>query len=238
MEERKSSSIKRRRRKSEEASERAFFSPFPPPQPLFRFTLCFVFLLLLFPQNKTMSSLKLQRRLAASVLGVGKRALWLDLQVFFFSLALCSGPASSGGGCVMMIDAALLPPLPAASPRNLPRTIGRVEDSVIKAESGREKQRSGRRWGIAKSFIIERRRRRRPIDRLPSTKSHPPFGLLPRPRPPFAWSASSFSGLCFCSRVLLWEQIRDQGTGAGRGGGGREGGVVAPLSSLASLIKR
>ena len=78
LEERKSSSIKRRRRKSEEASERAFFSPFPPPQPLFRFTLCFVFLLLLFPQNKTMSSLKLQRRLAASVLGVGKRALWLD----------------------------------------------------------------------------------------------------------------------------------------------------------------
>ena len=30
------------------------------------------------PRPKTMSSLKLQRRLAASVLGVGKRALWLD----------------------------------------------------------------------------------------------------------------------------------------------------------------
>jgi len=29
-------------------------------------------------KSKIMSSLKLQRRLAASVLGVGKRALWLD----------------------------------------------------------------------------------------------------------------------------------------------------------------
>ena len=36
---------------------------------------------LVFPlktRPKPMSSLKLQRRLAASVLGVGKRALWLD----------------------------------------------------------------------------------------------------------------------------------------------------------------
>ena len=60
-----------------------------------------------FQTLKTMSSLKLQRRLAASVLGVGKRALWLDpsetaeialansRELFFLSFAVAGVPAAA-----------------------------------------------------------------------------------------------------------------------------------------------
>ena len=63
-----SKSRRRRRRVEREASFFSFASS-KITLPLF-----FSFRTLL----ETMSSLKLQRRLAASVLGVGKRALWLD----------------------------------------------------------------------------------------------------------------------------------------------------------------
>ena len=72
------------RRRCRQASEReragrrrrVEASFFPPPRSLSLSAHTSLVFSKLLPQ--TMSSLKLQRRLAASVLGVGKRALWLD----------------------------------------------------------------------------------------------------------------------------------------------------------------
>ncbi len=42
------------------------------------FSLTFSFILLLFSTSTGMVSLKLQKRLASSIIGVGKRKIWLD----------------------------------------------------------------------------------------------------------------------------------------------------------------
>ena len=99
-----------------------------------------------------MSSLKLQRRLAASVLGVGKRALWLD-PTETAEIALANSreflfpsfvpllqsaehrPARRRRLCVTMIPAPLLPLAALASLRNRLRSIEGARGFPFEAES-------------------------------------------------------------------------------------------------------
>lgn len=185
---------------------------------------------------QTMSSLKLQRRLAASVLGVGKRALWLDptetaeialanSREFSFPssliASLCREPAPGrggvGGGCLMTMPASLLPLAALASLRNCLLSSDRVDDYSFEAGNRREKQCSARRWDE------ENRSSRQGVPSIAraTTKTDascffapcncPSFRSLPRPRGAFATHAATGNGSCHLSRVPSREESADPG---------------------------